>query len=116
MTDQAHPATTGQPLDLDEVQARAEAAAADRWCDTPFCSVAPEPHPRQPGCPGNETQWNYYRTMTPEVTLRLVAELRAALDVVEACHAAERYNYDDAGIFRINGALDRYDKRFGGGA
>jgi len=41
---------------------------------------------------------------------RLRAQLDAALQVIEACHAAERYDYDGAGIFRINGALDAYDK------
>lgn len=24
------------------------------WCASPWCSVAPEPHPRQPGCPGGD--------------------------------------------------------------
>ena len=24
------------------------------WCASPWCSVAPEPHPRQPNCPGGD--------------------------------------------------------------
>jgi hypothetical protein len=45
-----------------------------------------------------------------EAVDRLRVQLDAARQVIEACHAAERYDYDEAGIFRINGALDAYDK------
>ncbi len=46
----------------------------------------------------------------------LVAELRAAREVIKACHAADRYDYDEPGLFRISGALDVYDKTVGGGS
>jgi hypothetical protein len=76
--------------DLDAAEARAKAALADNWCNTPVCSVAPGAHPRQAGCPGTVQQWEHYRGMDPPTVLALVAELRAARAVVEAARRCPR--------------------------
>jgi hypothetical protein len=80
-------------IDLDAVEARAKAALADNWCNTPVCSVAPGAHPRQAGCPGTVQQWEHYRRMDPPTVLALAAELRAA----RAAHDELRDLYADLG-------------------